>query len=245
MSHTNATTNYHFPQFITSDKPAWLTDINGAFVDLDNAIHTSETKADNAQGDATQALTDAGNAATAASAADAKGAGAVASIAVAFDSTTIYDQGDIVMYNSLLYVCSVPVVTPGQWTGSANWTRITVESQLADVDTTISGLSSALNSKVDNSLATFTAWGGTNISLGYVHNAAFGPIRVVSFTLTASAGNNGVIATLPAAYAASDTIFFTFGINGGDCRYGYITGQTIKTDGALPAGTYAVNFIYW
>lgn len=127
MAHTNSTTNYALPQFLPTDKPAWLTDINGAFTTIDTAIDAAKDAADAAQGDATQALTDAGNAATAAATADAKGAGACASIADTFDSTTVYEVGALVMYNSLFYKCTVDVTTPGPWTGSANWARLTVE----------------------------------------------------------------------------------------------------------------------
>lgn len=133
MSHTNSTTNYNLPQFITTDKPAWLTDVNNAYATIDTGMHAAKTAADSAQGDATQALTDAGNAATAAAAADAKGSGAVASIADTFDATTVYSVGDKVMYNSLLYICSVAVTTPGPWTGSANWNRATVENIINDL----------------------------------------------------------------------------------------------------------------
>lgn len=131
MAHTNSTTNYALPQFLPADKPAWLTDINGAFATIDTAVDAAKDAADNAQSDATQALTDAGNAATAAATADAKGSGAVASIEAAFDPTTVYSIGAKVMYNSLLYRCTVAVVTPGPWTGSANWERITVDSLIA------------------------------------------------------------------------------------------------------------------
>lgn len=127
MSHTNSTTNYALPQFVTTDKPAWLTDINGAFSTLDTAVKAAKNAGDNAQGDATQALTDAANAASAASAADAKGAGATASIADTFDSTATYAVGDLVMYNSLFYRCIAAITTPGPWSGVTNWTRVTVE----------------------------------------------------------------------------------------------------------------------
>jgi len=128
MSHTNSTTNYGLPQFLTGDKPAWLTDVNNAYADIDAGMKAAQSAADNAQGDATQALTDAGNAATAASAADAKGAGALASIEVTFDPTTVYAVGSKVIYNNLLYRCTVAVTTPGPWTGVTNWERITVDS---------------------------------------------------------------------------------------------------------------------
>lgn len=127
MSHTNSTTNYNLPQFITTDKPAWLTDINGAFSAIDTAVKSAKDAGDDAQGDATQALSDASDAATAAATADAKGAGAVASIADTFDSTATYAVGDLVMYNNLFYRCIAPITTPGPWSGVTNWTRITIE----------------------------------------------------------------------------------------------------------------------
>lgn len=133
MAHTNSTTNYALPQFLPTDKPAWLTDINGAFATIDTAVDAAKDAADAAQGDATQALTDAGNAATAAATADSKGAGACASIADTFDPTTVYSVGAKVMYNSLFYVCIVDVTTPGPWTGSANWSRITIEGVIDDL----------------------------------------------------------------------------------------------------------------
>ena len=48
MSATNHTTNYEFPIFIGTDKPAWLVDWNGAMTAIDTAIHTAEGKADQA-----------------------------------------------------------------------------------------------------------------------------------------------------------------------------------------------------
>lgn len=38
MAHTNSTSNYHLPQFVGSDKPAWLTDVNGAMTDIDTQM---------------------------------------------------------------------------------------------------------------------------------------------------------------------------------------------------------------
>lgn len=127
MGHTNSTPNYNLPQFLTTDKPAWLTDINGAFSAIDTGIDAAKDAADAAQGDATQALTDAGNASTAASTADAKGSGAVASIAPVFDAASTYGVGQLVMYNNLLYICTYPVTTPGAWSGISNWNRIVIE----------------------------------------------------------------------------------------------------------------------
>lgn len=58
MSATNATTNYSLPIFQATDKPAWLTDWNGAMGDIDTAIKSAQTSADNAQTTANTATTD-------------------------------------------------------------------------------------------------------------------------------------------------------------------------------------------
>ena len=137
MSHTNSTTNYNLPQFITTDKPAWLTDVNNAYSAIDLGMHAAKTAADSAQGDATQALTDAGNAQTTANTADSKSSGAIASISENFDSTSTYAVGDLVMYNHLLYKCHTAIVTPGAWSGSANWTRVTVDDLYSELKGTV------------------------------------------------------------------------------------------------------------
>lgn len=43
MSHTNSTTNYSLPQFISTDTPGWLTDVNSAMSDIDAAIYARQT----------------------------------------------------------------------------------------------------------------------------------------------------------------------------------------------------------
>ena len=134
MSHTNSTTNYNLPQFITTDKPAWLTDINNAFLAIDTAVKNAADDATTASTNAGQAISDAAAAQSTANGADAKGSGAIASIADAFDSTAIYAVGDRVMYNSLFYVCTVAVITPGPWTGATNWARITVEDLVDSIN---------------------------------------------------------------------------------------------------------------
>lgn len=140
MSHTNSTPNYNLPQFLTSDKPAWLTDVNNAYADIDNGIHAAQVKADNAYSDAGTAQADATLALTNAASADAKASGAIASIEATFDPTTIYSVGAKVMYNSLLYRCVVAVVTPGPWTGSDNWERINVDTLISTTDSKIGNL---------------------------------------------------------------------------------------------------------
>lgn len=140
MSHSTSTPNYALPQFASTDKPAWLTDINNAYSAIDTGMHNAQTAADDAQADASQALETANDAAADASAADSKGSGAVASIAPAFDTTAAYAVGDNVVYNNLLYTCIVPVVNPGPWSGSANWQRTTLNAIAGKIADTVSNL---------------------------------------------------------------------------------------------------------
>lgn len=58
MSHTNSTANYNLPQFVGSDKPAWLGDINPAMSAIDTAIKNASDSASTADGKATSAQTD-------------------------------------------------------------------------------------------------------------------------------------------------------------------------------------------
>lgn len=155
MSHTNTTTNFGLPQFITTDKPAWLTDVNVAYAAIDTAMKNNQTAAANAQGDATQALSDASAADGKATTAGSKASGALSSIAEVFDDATTYSVGEFVLYNNLLYVCTTAVTTPGDWTGSTNWTRITVDdmvtadrARIAANESNIADLGTAVNSKV-------------------------------------------------------------------------------------------------
>ena len=45
MSATNHTTNYNLPQFIGTDVPSWLSDVNGAMSAIDTAIKSAATDA--------------------------------------------------------------------------------------------------------------------------------------------------------------------------------------------------------
>lgn len=161
MAHTNSTTNYGLPQFITTDKPAWLTDVNTAYADIDLAMKNNADAATTAGNNAVQALSDASAAATTASGADAKASGAIASISDIFDATSTYAVGDLVIYNSLLYICTVAITVPGAWTGSTNWDRITIETVI-----------DLKQNKTDNSLYTAnkTVVGAINETFGAVNS---------------------------------------------------------------------------
>lgn len=55
MSHTNSTANYSLPQFVGSDKPAWLTDVNGAMTSIDTQMKANADSASTANASATTA----------------------------------------------------------------------------------------------------------------------------------------------------------------------------------------------
>lgn len=156
--HTNSTTNYSLPQFLPTDKPAWLTDVNPAYLAIDNAMKANSDAAAAAQTDATQALADAAGAAATATQADAKASGAVASLSEQFLDTNTYSVGEYVIFNNILYVCIEPVTTPGPWTGSVNWER-------ASIDSIATNLNNAINDK-----------NGTNIPISGTDNT---PIKTV------------------------------------------------------------------
>lgn len=57
MSHTNSTTNYNLPQFVGTDKPTWLNDVNGAFSAIDTQMKANADSATSAGTSATSANT--------------------------------------------------------------------------------------------------------------------------------------------------------------------------------------------
>ena len=104
MGHTNSTANLGLPQFIGTDKPTWLSDVNGAFSAIDTyagnndaALAITDGKADTAIADASNAVTTAGNAATTAgnAAATATNANTVAGNALTIVNNTAAKMGDL------------------------------------------------------------------------------------------------------------------------------------------------------
>lgn len=60
MSHTNSTANYSLPQFVGSDKPAWLTDVNSAMTSIDTQMKANADSASTANASATTANSNIG-----------------------------------------------------------------------------------------------------------------------------------------------------------------------------------------
>ena len=59
MGHTNSTANLSLPQFIGTDKPTWLGDINGAFSAIDAYAGTNDAAVAAAASDASSAISQA------------------------------------------------------------------------------------------------------------------------------------------------------------------------------------------
>lgn len=55
MSHTNSTPNYNLPQFVSTDKPTWLNDVNGAMSAIDTQMKANADSATSAGTSATTA----------------------------------------------------------------------------------------------------------------------------------------------------------------------------------------------
>ena len=62
MGHTNSTANLSLPQFISTDKPTWLGDINGAFSAIDSYAGTNDAAVAAAVSDASSAISQAASA---------------------------------------------------------------------------------------------------------------------------------------------------------------------------------------
>lgn len=69
MSSTNHTKNFNFPQWIGSDYPSFINDLNPAFLTIDTTLKSNETGVATAQGAAETAQTAAKSAQKAAEAA--------------------------------------------------------------------------------------------------------------------------------------------------------------------------------
>lgn len=62
MSHTNNTPNFNLPQFLGSDVPSWISDINPAFSAIDTAMQANKTTASDADAKAESASSTASKA---------------------------------------------------------------------------------------------------------------------------------------------------------------------------------------
>lgn len=127
MSHTNSTTNYALPQFLSSDKPAWMADINVAMSDIDAQMKLNEDSA-------SAANTDNGTLSL--------------NFASGYSNLSTYDVGDVVVYNKRMYVCDIAVTVPEAF-DNAKWSYYRV-SDTADAVANVTAAENALETLVGN-----------------------------------------------------------------------------------------------
>lgn len=112
MSHTNSTPNYSLPQWLSTDKPAWMADVNVAFSDIDTQMKLNSDAATAAQ-----------------TTADA----AVLNSAPGYSNVSTYQIDDVVTYQGRSYKCIVDITTPENWDGT-KWTYFRLSDISNQVD---------------------------------------------------------------------------------------------------------------
>lgn len=127
MSHTNSTTNYGLPQFLSSDKPAWMADINVAMSDIDAQMKLNEDSA---------------------SAANIDNGILSLNFASGYSNLSTYDVGDVVVYNKRMYVCDIAVTVPEAF-DNAKWSYYRV-SDTADAVANVTAAENAVETLVGN-----------------------------------------------------------------------------------------------
>lgn len=174
MSHTNSTPNYALPQFLSSDKPAWMADINVAFADIDAQMKLNEDAAD-------QANTDIGT--------------VDLNFAAGYSNLSTYDVGDIVTYNKRMYQCDIAVTIPEAF-DSGKWSYYRVSNAIYTANSAESGVN-ALNTLVGNTdisaIGDGTVTGAIDTLNSNLANNAFSSItNIISYN---SVGNQFTVPT--------------------------------------------------
>ena len=137
MSYTNKTPNYDLPQYVANDKPTFLSDINGAFSDIDTAMKANATAAASAQSTA-----DANTSAISGITTDLDGAGGVKARLSAVETAQQGDAGNINTINSLIGN-GTPTTTDHTIIGAIN--EIHEFTGKGPLDTTAKNLADAIN----------------------------------------------------------------------------------------------------
>ena len=216
MGHTNSTPNIGLPQFIGTDKPTWLGDVNGAMSTIDTkvgsidaAVATVDAKADNAVADAAGAVTTATNAVTTAGNAST----------TATQANNLATQA-LTVANNTADLCTNQIVPDVQ----ANKTAI---GTLADLQTTAKdNLVNAINEVAQGGGGGTTAWtkvgsatGTTPISIPddaseiyLVCTKGTDNMRNAMFILTAELTSNSNVYTC-AGSGNSETSSWTYSVD--------------------------------
>lgn len=174
MAHTNQTPNYELSQFLGTDKPAWLVDYNGDMEKIDLGLKAAKDVADSAKEEADQGAIDIAAVTVTANSADAKASGAVSDISDAYDATSTYDLGDLVIYNNLLYKCTTAITVPETFDGT-HWTRITIEELIDTINSNLSDLT-----RVESLTESYTVDANSTVTINFTipSKVGFKPIAL-------------------------------------------------------------------
>lgn len=174
MSHTNSTTNYSLPQFIATDQPGWMSDVNSAMQTIDTAVKAvSDAGVTNAGDIATINTTLSANLPT---------TGSVGQVLTKTATGATYQN---IPVDLAFDVNSNDAIANSTVTTKVN----TIDSEIVGVQTDLAGLGSAR-------AATVTGSGIT----GSCTYAQVGKLVVGSFTINSTgniAANTVVITGLP------------------------------------------------
>lgn len=146
MGHTNSTANYNLPQFIGTDKPTWLGDVNGAMAAIDAAIAGvasdatgAASVAENAATVAAAATTTANAASTTATSAATEAASATTTANNAATTANNAQSTAVSAYNKAITVGDITELTTTDKTSAVaaiNEVNAAV-GDLTDLDTTV------------------------------------------------------------------------------------------------------------
>jgi len=231
MSHTNSTTNYGLPQFLSSDKPAWMADINVAFDNIDSQMKANADAAASAKSTADNAVLNG---------------------APGYSNLSTYDVDDVVNYGGRVYKCIIAVTTPEAF-DNAKWILydlqdaskaiddIDLELGSADIsgigDGSVKGAISEINSKLSSTRFNLTAISSNqNNFLGYgIFDATTNSVRIYAyaFNSTNPVDSTAVAEGIPEQYRPSSDIIIGVGtIYNGNREY-RPSGFTVKSDGSI------------
>lgn len=157
MSYTNKTTNYELPQWIGTDKPTFLEDMNGAYLAIDTAMK------ENAQAAAAaQSTADTNTASISTLDTQINGTGGIASqiTEIAGDITTL--TGNVNTINSLIGD-GTPTTTAQTLIGAINELDSDLNgtggtaSKVSDLETAVNNLETAVNNLKNTEIVVATA----------------------------------------------------------------------------------------
>ena len=184
MSHTNSTTNYGLPQFLSSDKPAWMADINVAMSDIDAQMKLNADAASTAN-------TDIGTVGL--------------NFAPGYSNMSTYDVGDVVVYDKRMYVCDVAVTVPEAF-DSGKWSYYRV-SDAADAVANVTAAENALEGVVGSDDISAV---GTSCTDAIINLNANLTDKVIFRTATTNYGNFPADVTGTLTYTLPSETGYTF-----------------------------------